>query len=272
MNVMAPHVIVFGNEKGGTGKSTLAMHIVVFLMNSGYKVATIDLDARQGTLSRYIENRGESAVKLTMPNHKAIFLSDLESKTESIKVEENIFLETIKENSDCDFIIIDTPGTNTFLSRLGHSYADTLVTPMNDSFIDLDMLAKVDASDLNNIRPSTYAEMVWSQRIERAKRRCQPTDWIVVRNRLSNLLNKNKKDINDVLEKFSKRIGFRLGAGFCERVIFKELFLKGMTLLDISDDNRMSLSHVAARQELRDLIKLLNLKQLSNPPSNKQNV
>lgn len=264
---MAPHVIVFGNEKGGTGKSTLAMHVVVFLINSGYKVATIDLDARQGTLSRYIENRSKSSAKLPMPIHKAIFLSNLESKTESIKEEENIFLETIQGNSNCDFIIIDTPGTNTFLSRLGHSYADTLVTPMNDSFVDLDMLAKVDANDLSNIRPSTYAEMVWAQRIDRAKRRCHPTDWIVVRNRLSNILNRNKKDINDILEKFSKRIGFRLGAGFCERVIFKELFLKGMTLLDISDDNKMSLSHVAARQELRDLVKLLNLKRLSLPPS-----
>lgn len=264
---MRPYIIVFGNEKGGTGKSTLAMNVIVYLLHAGFKVATIDLDARQGTLSRYIENRKNSSLNLDLPQHKAIFLQDLESKTESMKKETEEFNQTILNAATCHFIIIDTPGTNTYLSRLAHSYADTLVTPMNDSFIDLDMLAKVDSNDVNNVRPSTYAEMVWSQRIERAKKKLPPTDWLVVRNRLSSLLNKNKKEINDILEKFSKRIGFRLGTGFCERVIFKELFLQGMTLLDINtNENGVNLSHISARQELRDLIKFMNLKALSLPP------
>lgn len=264
---MRPYIIVFGNEKGGTGKSTLAMNVVVYLLKAGFKVATIDLDARQGTLSRYIENRKESPLHLDLPKHKAIFIKDLESKAESITAETEEFNQTILDASDCHFIVIDTPGTNTYLSRLGHSYADTLVTPMNDSFIDLDMLAKVDSNDMNNIKPSTYAEMVWSQRLERAKRKLPPTDWLVVRNRLSTLLNKNKVEINNILEKFSKRIGFRLGVGFCERVIFKELFLQGMTLLDFDNESdRMNLSHISARQELRELIKAMNIKLLSLPP------
>src|SRR5207245_10765021 len=51
------HVLVIGNEKGGSGKSTTAMHIVVSLLGDGGRVATIDLDARQGTLPRYVDNR-----------------------------------------------------------------------------------------------------------------------------------------------------------------------------------------------------------------------
>ena len=53
----SPRVIVVGNEKGGSGKSTVAMHIAVGLMKSHQRVATIDLDSRQKTFTHYIENR-----------------------------------------------------------------------------------------------------------------------------------------------------------------------------------------------------------------------
>lgn len=265
---MQPYIIVFGNEKGGTGKSTLAIHLVVYLLKSGFKVTAIDLDARQGSFSRYFENRGNSEYDLEMPEHKAIFMRNSPNRADDERAEKDEFMKTLKETSKSHFIVIDTPGTNTYLSRLAHSFADTLVTPINDSFVDLDMLVRVNPKDLSIIKPSTYSEMVWQQRIERAKRKLKPTNWIVVRNRLSTLGNKNKKDVNEVLVGLSKRIGFRLGNGFCERVIFKELFLKGMTLLDFEKTGmRMNISHVAARQELREFVKVMNLPQLSLPPS-----
>lgn len=264
---MKPYIIVFGNEKGGTGKSTLAMHLTVYLLKAGFKVATIDLDARQGTFSRYFENRKNSKYELELPDHKAIFLSDKQDRNEAENEETLQLNTTLKGFFDKHFIIIDTPGTNTHLSRLAHSYADTLITPINDSFIDLDMLVRLDSNDLSIVKPSTYSEMVWQQRIERAKRRLPQTNWIVVRNRLSNLATKNKREINDVLMKLSKRIGFKLGTGFCERVVFKELFLQGTTLLDFDVTGQtMSISHVSARQELRDFVKVLDLSQLALPP------
>src|SRR6266567_1006192 len=54
----SPHVIVVGNEKGGSGKTTVAMHIAIALMKAGQRVATIDLDSRQKSLTHYIANRG----------------------------------------------------------------------------------------------------------------------------------------------------------------------------------------------------------------------
>ena len=267
MGKMRPHIIVFGNEKGGTGKSTLAMHLSVYLLNSGYKVTTVDLDARQGTFSRYFENRRNSEYKLDLPDHKAIFLDDDPNRLEAEKNETKELMDVLNGSRGSHFVVIDTPGTNTHLSRLAHSCADTLVTPINDSFIDLDMLVLLNSNDLSIVKPSTYSEMVWQQRIERAKKRLKPTDWLVVRNRLSTLVTKNKREINDVLATLSKRIGFRLGNGFCERVIFKELFLQGITLLDFETTGQsMTISHVSARQELRDFVKLLNLPQLALPP------
>src|ERR1700752_3088384 len=49
--------VVLGNEKGGSGKSTVAMHIAIALIKSGQRVATIDLDTRQKSFTHYIENR-----------------------------------------------------------------------------------------------------------------------------------------------------------------------------------------------------------------------
>jgi chromosome partitioning protein len=265
-----PHVIVLGNEKGGTGKSTVAMHVIVHLLREGFKVGTIDVDARQGSLTRYVENRRnhvcQHQVSLPIPTHYALFRSTQDSVTaaraeEAAQVEE--CLATLKDN---DFIVIDTPGSDTHLSQLVHSYADTLITPLNDSFVDLDMLVRVQPDSLSILRPSIYAEMVWEQKKQRAIRNGGSIDWIILRNRLSNIYAKNKEEMEKILKMLSKRIGFRSAAGFGERVIFRELFLSGMTLLDLRHiGHSLTLSHVAASQELRNLIDTLNLPALKKP-------
>ncbi len=262
---MRPYIIVLGNEKGGTGKSTIAMHIAVYLLNKGLNVGTIDVDARQGTFTRYFENRRKNNVDndIKLSNHISIHKTNLENVKDSKEKEAEEVKNAFNKLSDNDFIIVDTPGNDTFLSQTVHSFADTLITPMNDSFIDLDVLVRLDHNDFKVMRPSIYAEMVWNQRKMRAIRGQKPIDWIVIRNRLTTLYTKNRKDINTVLEALSKRIGFRLGNGFCERVIFKELFLSGLTLLDLEKKGiELNLSHVSARQELRELINFMHLPNL----------
>jgi chromosome partitioning protein len=261
------HVLVIGNEKGGSGKSTTALHIAVALMGEGARVATLDLDARQGTLSRYIENRVAHArrkgVDLPMPAHAVVTLSALPDRS-AAEADETARFEAALEPAmaSVDFVIIDTPGSDTHLSRLAHTSADTLLTPLNDSFIDLDLLARVDPDTLKIVRPSIYAEAVWKQRQLRAIQGGRPVDWVVMRNRLSSLAARNKRDMGAVLEALAKRIGFRIAAGLSERVIYKELFLSGLTLLDLRRGKNgppMTLSHVAARQEVRDLVAALTL-------------
>ena len=160
-----------------------------------------------------------------------------------------------------DFVVIDTPGSDTHLSRLAHTWADTLLTPLNDSFIDLDLLARIDPETLKIVRPSVYAEAVWKQRQIRSMQGARPVDWIVMRNRLSSLAARNKRDMGTVIEALAKRIGFRTATGLRERVIYRELFLSGLTLLDLKRGAgpSMTMSHVAARQEVRDLVASLNL-------------
>jgi chromosome partitioning protein len=261
------HVVVIGNEKGGSGKSTTALHIAVTLLSEGARVATLDLDARQATLGRYVENRAAYArrkgIDLPMPVHFAVPLSTLEDGA-AARADERARLEAALEQviDAVDFVIIDTPGSDTHLSRLAHTWADTLLTPLNDSFIDLDLLARIDPDTLKIVRPSIYAEAVWKQRQIRAVQGGRPVDWIVMRNRLSSLAARNKRDMATVIDALAKRIGFRVAAGLSERVIYKELFLSGLTLLDLKRGNggpSLTLSHVAARQEVRDLVAALNL-------------
>jgi chromosome partitioning protein len=259
-----PYIIVLGNEKGGTGKSTVAMHIIVNLLRNGFSVGSIDVDARQGTLSRYIENRRirreKTEENLPLPDHVPIFRSKLESVSAAEAEELATFAEALGRLSSYNFIVIDTPGSDTYLSRLAHSYADSLITPLNDSFIDLDMLVRVNADSLDILRPSTYSEMVWDQKKHRAMRDNGSIDWIVLRNRLSNINSRNKEEMERVLTALAKRIGFRLVAGFGERVIFRELFLNGLTLLDMKESNTaLTLSHVAAKQELASLMAMVQL-------------
>lgn len=260
---MKPYIIVLGCEKGGSGKSTLSMHIIVSLLRQGHKVGSIDVDARQGTLSRYVQNRKRysktnGGVALPMPEHHDLHQSKKDSQKEAQEEDAENFKNLIEQMSDCDYIVVDTPGNDTYLSRVAHSYAATLITPINDSFIDLDVLVRVNSKNEKDIKPSLYSATVWEQKMKKAQRDGGLIDWIVIRNRLSNLHSNNNSDIEKILKALAPRIGFRLVSGFTERVIFKELFLQGITLLDLIEIGmQMRLSHVAARNELAVLIQAI---------------
>lgn len=261
------HVFVIGNEKGGAGKTTCSMHLIVSLLYNGYKVASIDTDTRQASLTSYFTNR--TNYNLNNPSHLVLCPTHFhltESPQQIIahkEEEERANFEAIfQQAQDADYIIIDTPGNYSFLSRLAHSYADTIITPINDSFLDFDVLAKVDAHNCSIITPSIYSQMIWEQKMQKASRNGGTIEWFIMRNRLSNLDAVNKRKVYAALTQLSKRISFKIAPGFSERVIFRELFLQGLTLLDLKTANygkSFNISHVAARQELRDFLKYLDI-------------
>lgn len=263
------HIIVLGNEKGGSGKTTSSQHLIVALLRIGFKVGAIDIDSRQRSLARYLENREATmkreGVKLPMPEYHVVQRSVLPFQQEAEQDEAERFLKALfKLQANNDFVIVDSPGNDTFMSRLAHNFADTIITPINDSFVDLDVLAHVDGITGKVIKPSIYSEMVWEQKLKRAKRDSGAIDWIVMRNRLSNIHAKNKELMLTALDELSRRVGFRVAPGFGERVIFRELFLQGLTVLDIMDaGGKISMSHITARQEVRDLLKTLNIPKIN---------
>jgi chromosome partitioning protein len=263
--------IVIGNEKGGAGKSTVSIHLSVALLCIGKKVGVIDLDVRQRSLTRYLENRTRwmqnTGAKLSMPEIVRVEASQDRDLDKAEAEESQRFLTSLARlKRECDFIIIDAPGGDTFLSRLAHMHADTLITPLNDSFVDFDLLGDVNPQTLDVLRPSFYSEMVWTCRKKKAQTSRRPIDWVVMRNRMSPLAARNKERVGGALENLSKRIGFRLAPGLSERVIYRELFPAGLTLLDLTESSSnvaFTMSHKAARQELRDLVIVLQLPELA---------
>ena len=260
------HIIVLGNEKGGSGKSTTAIHVATALARMGHVVGGLDLDLRQRSFARYIENRSATIATrqldiaapelLELPEIDAGQLGEGENS-----LDKRLAAAVATLEGRCDFIVIDCPGSHTRLSQVAHSLADTLITPMNDSFVDFDLLGRIDSDGSTIKGPSVYSEMVWHARQLRAKAGLKPMDWIVVRNRLGAQEMHNKRKVGRALESLSERIGFRVAPGFSERVIFRELFPSGMTLLDLRElgVDRLNISNLAARNELRDLMRALNL-------------
>lgn len=263
-----PYIIVVGNEKGGTGKSTTAMHLIVALMHVGYKVGSIDLDARQSSLTRYIENRRAfaeaSGQSLLMPEHRHIPRASAKARSEAEAEDRANLGQAFAELMHCHFVVIDTPGSDIFVSQLAHEHADTLITPVNDSFVDIDMLARIDRERREVLAPSPYSKMVWENNNRRVMAGRPPIDWIVLRNRLAHIEARNKREIAGLMSQLAQRIGFRLGPGIGERVVYRELFLRGLTVLDVGNEDPdlpPNPSHVSAREEIQGLLEAVGLAQ-----------
>jgi chromosome partitioning protein len=252
-----PHIIVFANEKGGTGKSTTAVHTAIALTALGHSVGMIDLDPRQRTVTRYMENRGETArrreISLPMPDFAVL-------KGDSVAALED---EAAGISEGHDFLIVDTPGRDDEFARHMAARAHTLVTPMNDSFVDFDLIGQVDSETFKVRRLSFYSELIFEARKSRAKADGVSIDWVVLRNRVQHHDARNKKRVGDALMELSRRVGFRVIPGLSERVIFRELFPSGLTLLDKGHLGELGVSHIAARQELREMVAGLALPLLA---------
>jgi chromosome partitioning protein len=265
---VSTHVIVVGNEKGGTGKSTLAMHLTVALMNFGQRVATIDLDSRQKTFTHYVENRHGWAKRcggrLKVPTHFCVSSGSTRRLDENEAIEFTRFSDALASIERAyDFVVVDTPGTDNHLTRLAHSLADTLITPINDSYVDFDVLGRVDPATFAVTGESHYAKMVREARLQRRLVDGARMDWVVMRNRLSLIDSGNRQRISKGLGEMATRIGFRVAEGLAERVVYREFFPRGLTALDDLDDQALGVSpgpsHMAARQEVTVLMETIKL-------------
>ncbi len=259
-------VITLGSPKGGTGKTTTAVHVTVGLIKQGRQAGSIDLDGAQGTMSRYFANRAllarEAGRDLGLPRHRRIEPSQQAERGRAEADEAARLAGALAELSDCDCVVIDTPGHDCHLSRLACAQADTLITPMNDSLIDIEILARIDSRKREVQGPSDYSKLVWEENDRRVASGRPPIDWIVMRNRLGHVEARNNREVQRLLEQLSQRMGFRLEHGLSERVAFREYFLEGLTLLDLPparDGSAAQRSRVRARRELDDLLAAIRL-------------
>jgi chromosome partitioning protein len=262
------HVVVVGNEKGGAGKSTLSIHIAVALMKTGHKVACIDLDTRQQTMTRFFENRASwsshASWPIEMPRHCAMGRGESDDVRANEAQEFAAFAQAISDvEHDYEFVVIDTPASDSYLMRLAHSLADTLVSPLNDSYIDIDVFSRVHHDRERRGAVAHYADLVLQARRKRRIVDNGVIDWVMVRNRIASLNTNNAKQIAVSLGRLSRELGFRAADGLHDRVIFRELFPIGLTALDPIEEGAingsLTTSQLSARREIDDLVKALAL-------------
>ncbi len=266
-NLRGAHVIVVGNEKGGVGKSTLSIHLAVALLKAGYRVACIDLDSRQQTMTRFFENRRSWSANahwaIELPTHRALPRGESADVHANEAQEFTTFAEAIGEvEHEFEFVVIDTPASDTYLMRLAHSLADTLVSPINDSYIDIDVFSRVDHDRSRRGAIAQYGELVRDARRRRKLVDNGLIDWVVVRNRVATLSSNNAKQIAISVGRLATELGFRVADGLHDRVIFRELFPIGLTALDPIEEGThgaLSSSQLAARREIEELFDALEL-------------
>ena len=267
-DLRSAHVIVVGNEKGGTGKSTLSIHLTVALLKAGRRVATIDLDTRQRTLTRFMENRAsygaQAGWKVETPKHFAPNRGETEDKRANETLEFGAFADAIAAvEHDFEFVVVDTPASNSYLMRLAHSLADTLVSPVNDSYIDIDVFSRVHHDRRLRGQIAHYADLVLEARRRRKLVDGGLIDWVLTRNRIASLQSNNSRQIAISLDKLAKELQFRTIDGLHDRVIFRELFPIGLTALDpIEEAAKQGLltpSQQSARREMKSLVADLHL-------------
>ncbi len=256
------HVIVVSNEKGGTGKSTISMHLAIKLMQEGFRVAAVDMDGRQGTLTHYAQNRNrfckENGLALPIPTLLTIEPTEDPAFFAAHRIQAAEKIKTLLP--DFEAVIIDTPGNKNYLFEEAHKFADTLITPISDSLIDLNVISEIDFTHPDTHHAGRYAQYIWEVKKYLASLGKPMLNWIVVGNKISSLNSRNKKQVFGYLEKAAKNYGFRVAPAIRDRVIYKELFLQGLTVLDLSHQSlkcRLSVSHIAAKQEIKSLAEFI---------------
>ncbi len=267
-DLRSAHVIVVANEKGGTGKSTVSIHVAIGLLKAGYRVASIDLDTRQRTLTRFLENRqswaAQAGTRLEMPFHHALDRGASFDVGDNETREFGEFAGAIEAiEHDYEFVVIDTPASDSYLMRLAHSLADTLVSPINDSFIDVDVFSRVHHDRAKRGAVAHYADLVLEARRRRRQVDAGMIDWILLRNRIASIQSNNARQIASSIGRLAAELQFRTAEGLHDRVIFRELFPIGLTALDPIEDSAkggvLTNSQLAARQEIQELIETLKL-------------
>jgi chromosome partitioning protein len=147
--------------------------------------------------------------------------------------------------------------------RLAHSLADTLVSPVNDSFIDVDVFSRVHHDKAQRGQVAHYADLVLEARRKRRLVDHGLIDWVLVRNRMSSVQSNNARQIGVSLSRLAVELQFRPAEGLHDRVIFRELFPIGLTALDPIEEamrnGTLSSSHTSARKEIETLLANLQL-------------
>ena len=255
------HVIVFANEKGGVGKSTLAYQCALALSHRGFRVTAVDCDRRQGTLHNFLQAREGSArtLRLKIPQPRFVLL---EAQSGALLLQE---LERVGRESD--FVVIDLAGHDGPTARRAIAIADTVVTPVNCSAADLDSLGSIHPITRRLRRTGAFAQLVIGLRDERERLGLGAFDWVVVKNRVRHCERRLIASADRQLSTMARHMPFRVADGLTERLAYRELLPFGLSHLDFRFLPQLLRRQSAPSQEVEQFVAGLRLPD--KPPREK---
>lgn len=246
-------ILVFANEKGGVGKSTLAFHTAVALARSGEKVLAIDLDRRQQSLARALQNRAATARSLgvDLPSPRGLVLEHHSGAM--------LAQEIARVGGDCSTIVIDVPGHDSPIARRAIAMADKLITPVNPNFVDLDPIARFSPATHRFSAKGSFAAVVGDLRAARTAAGFHDIEWVLVKNRVRHSEKLQLERFDAAVAQLPARLGLKLATGLSERVAFRDLFLFGLTHHDCRSLPGMKGARVARTPDLEALLREIEL-------------
>jgi chromosome partitioning protein len=120
---MAGKVITVAQQKGGAGKTTVAIHIALALHAAGRRVALVDIDP-QGSLTRWAELRRQSLGADAGPPVHSVAGWRASSEIDRLK-------------RAVDFVVVDSPPHAQTDAKTVIRAADLVVVPVQPSALDL---------------------------------------------------------------------------------------------------------------------------------------
>ena len=246
--------MVWGNAKGGVGKSTLALHFSLQCMHEKLSVACLDADGDQGTLFRSIENRKQYCKRnnISFPVPEMIRFCPSAYANTSLAIE--AIDAVLEQCAHFDIIVIDTQGSDTPVGRYIHQQCQVLISPLTDSLLDLDLfvnISQIQENSHHTLPLGSYAHMVWEQRLSKISQTQEHLEWVVVRNRMGGQISPTQMQLEKILKSLAPRVGFHIGPSIGDRSIFRELFPCGLTVMD--REGLTTLAHITARQEIKSV-------------------
>ena len=216
------HVIVVGNEKGGAGKSTISIHLTVALLEGGLqgrlhrsRHAPADADAVLRKSPFLVAATRDWPIEL--PLHCAMRARrNATTSAPTRRWSSRMFADAIGAvEHEYEFVVIDTPASDSYLMRLAHSLADTLVSPLNDSYVDIDVFSRVQHDRTQRGAVSQYADLVMQARRKRRLVDNGVIDWVMVRNRIASIASNNARQIAVSIARLSHGIAISASRMVC---------------------------------------------------------
>lgn len=241
-------IIALGQEKGGVGKTTMSVWLADALRDKDQQtVRVMDLDSPQSALAKFYDRRRKANERLAAderdmwvphvvpyrPSKHPTAMGRNKENFEAVKRA----VRAAKEDY-CDYFILDCGGNAEEKTKLGLSFAHTILSPMPAEPMSLNTyLHGWDPEDpYAEVKPGSFTKIVRSIRTARHSAGSE-IDWIVALNKRPVDAEDRDRHIEELIRSTGRKQDFthQTIPGCCLRKIYSVGYRFGLTAFSAPD-------------------------------------